>query len=449
MWDYKKLPEVFNGASKSVSFKVTNAIELDDVLEKINTINDKLVLVDLTEDSFAKFNIDGRDNSLYETKVTEEGHIEYLVLKEPYRILGTVFTKGSNTYNSNINIFNRVYLGGSYTTNEDHTNNGSSDYYSDSSSKYLINDEVNLHYINVRNLGTGKEIENETYHTFLYPYIRVDFYKPGNNAEGWEKIEKTSEGEDFGYYVDLDIETDKGDKFRYFETRDLPTTEHLHFNGWVDSYYYDGYTQVDPVKLGPDGIFANFYIMGSMKLFNNTTDEPYSDGYISVTRNWNNRVRLYSDFTGDKVNVTFDPNNEKIETAFNLTNKTQTYEFAKKFGSFPTFNAAVNDRQVATVEGWYTKDGTADDWGTKITADTYFWLLPEEEQDTVTLYAKWTDVSGKIRIKANYATKTGAKGFDATYTYFDDLSLAIRALDAAGGSKQTTYSDINTIELST
>lgn len=47
MWDYKKLPEVFNGASKSVSFKVTNAIELDDVLEKINTINDKLVLVEV------------------------------------------------------------------------------------------------------------------------------------------------------------------------------------------------------------------------------------------------------------------------------------------------------------------------------------------------------------------------------------------------------------------
>ena len=47
MWDYKALPEVFNGASKSVTFKVTSAKELDEALEKINTITDKLVFVEV------------------------------------------------------------------------------------------------------------------------------------------------------------------------------------------------------------------------------------------------------------------------------------------------------------------------------------------------------------------------------------------------------------------
>lgn len=47
MWNYKALPEVFNGTSKSVTFKVTSAKELDSVLEKINTINDKLVFVEV------------------------------------------------------------------------------------------------------------------------------------------------------------------------------------------------------------------------------------------------------------------------------------------------------------------------------------------------------------------------------------------------------------------
>lgn len=47
MWDYKSLPQVFNGSSKSVSFKVTSAKELDTVLNKINNIKDKLVLVEV------------------------------------------------------------------------------------------------------------------------------------------------------------------------------------------------------------------------------------------------------------------------------------------------------------------------------------------------------------------------------------------------------------------
>lgn len=47
MWNYKALPEVFNGASKSVTFKVTSAKELDTALEKINTITDKLVFVEV------------------------------------------------------------------------------------------------------------------------------------------------------------------------------------------------------------------------------------------------------------------------------------------------------------------------------------------------------------------------------------------------------------------
>ena len=47
MWNYKSLPKVFNGESKSVTFKVTNAKELDSALEKINTITDKLVFVEV------------------------------------------------------------------------------------------------------------------------------------------------------------------------------------------------------------------------------------------------------------------------------------------------------------------------------------------------------------------------------------------------------------------
>ena len=47
MWNYKALPEVFNGASKSVTFKVTSAKELDSTLEKINTITDRLVFVEV------------------------------------------------------------------------------------------------------------------------------------------------------------------------------------------------------------------------------------------------------------------------------------------------------------------------------------------------------------------------------------------------------------------
>ncbi|MDO4534958.1 MAG: alpha-keto acid decarboxylase family protein [Clostridium perfringens] len=47
MWDYKALPKVFNGESKSTIFKVTSAKELDETLEKINTITDKLIFVEI------------------------------------------------------------------------------------------------------------------------------------------------------------------------------------------------------------------------------------------------------------------------------------------------------------------------------------------------------------------------------------------------------------------
>ncbi len=47
MWDYKALPKVFNGESKSTIFKVTNAKELDESLGKINTITDKLIFVEI------------------------------------------------------------------------------------------------------------------------------------------------------------------------------------------------------------------------------------------------------------------------------------------------------------------------------------------------------------------------------------------------------------------
>ncbi len=60
-----------------------------------------------------------------------------------------------------------------------------------------------------------------------------------------------------------------------------------------------------------------------------------------------------------------------------------------------------------TFMGWYTKNGTGDDWGTEFTANA-------DVRSNITVYAKWKKVLGVLSMRVLYASGTSSGGESAT-----------------------------------
>ena len=219
--------------------------------------------------------------------------------------------------------------------------------------------------------------------------VKVTFW----NGEEWELITQQAGGEP-GVRVNIDENTFRGSgSYPVWKTISGSTAAY-DYRLVVTSFIYPDGTIVPASMVTPDRAWADTVYLATLEDVSGGRAPDAQSGlngayYDAVTDSQKGVLNVQ--ITMDLHDVTFDANGGRID---GQAEKTVEDQF--RIPALSSYEPARNGGY--TFEGWYTKDGTNGDWGSKAVSYT-------DLTEDITLYAKWREpirVEGTVYVAGSY-----------------------------------------------